>query len=68
MSTPASAAAAAATEFSFKSSSTGPITAKERIASLDVVRGVALLGILPMNIQAFSMISAANINPTAYGE
>jgi uncharacterized protein len=68
MSTPASAAAAAATEFSFKSSSTGPITAKERIASLDVVRGVALLGILPMNIQAFSMISAAYINPTAYGD
>jgi len=68
MSTPASAAAAAATAFSFKSSSTGPITAKERIASLDVVRGVALLGILPMNIQAFSMISAAYINPTAYGD
>ena len=48
--------------------SAGPITARERIASLDVLRGVALLGILPMNIQAFSMISAAYINPTVYGD
>ena len=46
----------------------GPVTAKERIHSLDVLRGVALLGILPMNIQAFSMISAAYMNPTAYGD
>jgi uncharacterized protein len=50
------------------SGSAGPVTAKERIASLDVLRGVALLGILPMNIQAFSMISAAYLNPTAYGD
>ena len=48
--------------------SLGPVTAKERIQSLDVLRGVALLGILPMNIQAFSMISAAYMNPTAYGD
>lgn len=48
--------------------SAGPVTAKERIVSLDVLRGVALLGILPMNIQAFSMISAAYGNPTAYGD
>jgi len=47
--------------------SAGPVTAKERIVSLDLLRGVALLGILPMNIQAFSMISAAYMNPTAYG-
>ena len=46
----------------------GPVTTKERIASLDVLRGVALLGILPMNIQAFSMIGAAYMNPTAYGD
>jgi uncharacterized protein len=46
----------------------GPVTAKERIASLDVLRGIALLGILPMNVQAFSMIGAAYINPTAYGD
>lgn len=46
----------------------GPVTAAERIASLDVLRGVALLGILVMNIQAFSMIGAAYLNPTAYGD
>ncbi len=46
----------------------GPVRAAERIASLDVLRGAALLGILPMNIQAFSMIGAAYLNPTAYGD
>ncbi|MDE0864228.1 MAG: DUF418 domain-containing protein [Rubripirellula sp.] len=34
---------------------------------LDVLRGVATLGILIMNIQSFSMISSAYFNPTAYG-
>jgi len=33
-----------------------------------VLRGVALLGILPMNIQSFSMPDAAYLNPTAYGD
>jgi len=45
-----------------------PVTEKERIVSIDVLRGLALLGILPMNIQYFSMISAAYQNPTAYGD
>lgn len=45
-----------------------PVTDKERIVSIDVLRGFALLGILPMNIQYFSMISAAYWNPTAYGD
>ena len=40
----------------------------DRIQSLDVLRGVAVLGILIMNIQSFSMISAAYINPSAYGD
>jgi len=44
-----------------------PVGEKERIVSIDVLRGVALLGILPMNIQYFSMISAAYLNPTAFG-
>ncbi len=48
--------------------SVGPVTVKERIQSLDVMRGVALLGILTMNIQDFSMIGAAYMNPTAYGD
>jgi uncharacterized protein len=33
-----------------------------------VLRGFAVLGILIMNIQSFSMIQAAYINPTAYGD
>ena len=45
-----------------------PVAEKERIVSIDVLRGFALLGILPMNIQYFSMISAAYGNPTAYGD
>lgn len=45
-----------------------PVTEKERIVSIDVLRGFALLGILPMNTQYFSMISAAYQNPTAYGD
>jgi uncharacterized membrane protein YeiB len=45
-----------------------PVAEKERIVSIDVLRGFALLGILPMNIQYFSMISAAYFNPTAYGD
>lgn len=45
-----------------------PVTEKERIVSIDVLRGFALLGILPMNIQYFSMIGAAYQNPTAYGD
>jgi len=40
----------------------------DRIISLDILRGVAVLGILVMNIQSFSMPSAAYINPTAYGD
>ena len=47
--------------------SLGPIQASERIQSLDVMRGVAVLGILVMNIQCFAMIMAAYINPTVYG-
>jgi uncharacterized protein len=45
-----------------------PASDAERIAPLDVLRGFALLGILVMNIQAFSMIDAAYMNPTAYGD
>jgi len=45
-----------------------PIAADERIVSLDVLRGVAILGILLMNIQSFSMVGAAYFNPTAYGD
>ena len=46
----------------------GPTAQSERIQSLDVLRGFAVLGILIMNIQAFSMIGGAYFNPTAYGD
>ncbi len=45
-----------------------PTSLSERILSLDVLRGFAVLGILIMNIQSFSMIGAAYINPAAYGD
>jgi len=45
-----------------------PVEAGGRIASLDVLRGFALLGILVMNIQIFSMPAAAYQNPTAWGD
>ncbi|MBA2777552.1 DUF418 domain-containing protein [Billgrantia kenyensis] len=38
-----------------------------RIEALDVLRGVALLGILVMNVQAFAMPYAAYLNPSAWG-
>ena len=44
-----------------------PLAESERIASLDALRGFALLGILVMNIWAFSMPLAAYGNPNAYG-
>ncbi|MEQ9302027.1 MAG: DUF418 domain-containing protein [Cyclobacteriaceae bacterium] len=39
-----------------------------RIESLDVIRGFAVLGILIMNIQSFSMPGPAYLNPMAYGD
>ena len=41
--------------------------APTRIATLDIVRGVAIMGILAMNIVAFAMPFSAYMNPTAYG-
>ena len=45
-----------------------PLAGAERIDSLDLLRGFALLGILLMNIQAFAMPGAAYSNPTNYGD
>jgi uncharacterized protein len=42
------------------------VTADQRIASLDVLRGFALLGILVMNVQVFAMIGVAYFIPTAH--
>jgi len=38
-----------------------------RIATLDIVRGIAVMGILAMNIVAFAMPFQAYMNPLAYG-
>jgi uncharacterized protein len=42
-------------------------TSPERIVTLDIIRGVAVMGIFSVNIIAFSMIEAAYGNPAAYG-
>src|SRR5688572_7535466 len=39
----------------------------ERITSLDIVRGIAVMGIFSVNVVHFSMIEAAYFNPGAYG-
>ena len=46
---------------------TATTEAGPRIASLDIVRGVAVMGILAMNIVAFGMPFQAYMNPLAYG-
>jgi uncharacterized protein len=44
----------------------GPVTSADRISSLDVIRGVALFGILMMNIVGFGLPFAYD-NPTNSG-
>lgn len=45
-----------------------PTAPAERIVIMDALRGFAVLGILIMNIQSFSMIDAAYLNPAAHGD
>ncbi|HNP34515.1 MAG TPA: DUF418 domain-containing protein [Woeseiaceae bacterium] len=45
----------------------GPVPGAERLSSLDSLRGVAVLGILVMNIYAFAMPFIGYSNPLAYG-
>lgn len=44
-----------------------PVTKAARVQSLDVLRGISLLGILMMNITAFGLLFAAYGNPAAGG-
>ena len=41
--------------------------ASKRIITLDIIRGIAVMGIFSVNIIAFAMIEAAYFNPAAYG-
>ena len=50
------------------STSLHPTLGKERIQSLDILRGIAILGILIMNIQSFAMPSSAYLNPASFGD
>jgi uncharacterized protein len=42
-------------------------TSAHRVVTLDIVRGVAVMGILAMNIVAFAMPQQAYLNPLAFG-
>jgi len=48
--------------------SVAPTSPAERIVSLDVLRGVAVLGILIINVRVFGMPEATLLNPTVYGD
>lgn len=45
-----------------------PVAERDRLVSMDVLRGFVLLGIFVMNIQSFSMPMSAYMNPTSYGD
>jgi len=42
-------------------------TAPDRILTLDVIRGVAVMGIFSVNVIGFAMIESAYFNPAAFG-
>ncbi len=44
-----------------------PVDRTQRLVSIDVLRGFALLGILMVNIQSFGLIGAKYLNPMAIG-
>jgi uncharacterized protein len=45
----------------------GAVTQSDRILTLDVLRGVAVMGIFSVNVISFAMPEAAYFNPSAYG-
>jgi len=47
---------------------TSPTPPSERIVSLDALRGVAVLGILVINVRLFSMPELTLTNPNVYGD
>lgn len=46
---------------------TTPVAEAERLEALDLLRGVAVLGILIVNMQLLAMPNAAGVNPYAAG-
>lgn len=42
-------------------------TSPDRILTLDVIRGIAVMGIFSVNVIAFAMIESAYFNPGSYG-
>ena len=46
----------------------GPVLQRDRVESLDVLRGFALLGILVMNVQSFGLPMPALEQPNVYGD
>ena len=49
------------------SEATNALGAPSRIVTLDIIRGVAVMGIFSVNVVAFAMIEQAYFNPGAYG-
>jgi uncharacterized protein len=43
------------------------VSTSERILTLDVLRGIAVMGIFSVNVISFAMPEAAYLNPAAYG-
>jgi uncharacterized protein len=54
-------------EFSGTALAFGPVDSGERIEAIDVLRGVALLGILLLNILEFGLPLGAELNPSVAG-
>lgn len=45
-----------------------PVQEQDRVRTLDILRGFAVLGILLVNIQSFAMPETAYFNPSSYGD
>ncbi len=67
LTTPQPCVSAPPPELDADASRSAPTQGRERITSLDAIRGVAVLGILPMNVVGFALVSEAYFNVDAGG-